>query len=197
MKLLITSFGPFAEFKENPSNVVMQMLQQQMKSLEVNHELTFDTLEVSYKAVDLFEKEYENSNYDLVIHLGVATNDNILRFEVRARNERSGKDVQGNAPERKEIIQNMTDLETTLNRVQLAAFCARYAGKARISDDAGTYLCNYVYFNSLINMGTSTKVLFIHIADFINRPDATTAMDQTEIIYQLIAEFLAMQTLQS
>lgn len=197
MKILITSFGPFAEFKENPSNVVMQMLQQQMKSLEVNHELTFDTLEVSYKAVDLFEKEYENSNYDLVIHLGVATNDNILRFEVRARNERSGKDVLGKTPERKEIAQDMADLETNLSQSQLTEFCSRHPGITRISSDAGTYLCNYIYYNSLFYLRSKTKVLFIHIADFFNRPDAPTAMVQTEIIFELISELENVESLES
>lgn len=190
MKILITSFGPFAEFTENPSNLVMHLLQQQLKSLDLNHVFTYETLEVSYHAVDLFERKNKLSIYDFVIHLGVATNDNVLRIEVRARNERAGKDVQGNAPLQNDIIKNMSDLQTNLNQAQLMKFCSRYPGKVRISKDAGTYLCNYVYFNSLINFAPKTKVLFIHIADFINRSDATPALEQTEIIGQLINEWL-------
>jgi pyrrolidone-carboxylate peptidase len=102
MRLLITSFGPFANFKVNPSNEVMSLLTRGLMSEEMRHQIDYETLEVSYDEVDLFIKKIEKKSYDYIVHLGVATHDAILRLETRARNERSGADVLGIAP----VMQN-------------------------------------------------------------------------------------------
>lgn len=50
------------------------------------------------------------------------------------------------------------------------------------SEDAGAYLCNYVYYKSLQRFGRKSGVAFLHLADFINDPDASSLETQAAII---------------
>jgi pyroglutamyl-peptidase len=190
MRLLITSFGPFANFKVNPSNEVMSLLTRGLMSEEMRHQIDYETLEVSYDEVDLFIKKIEKKSYDYIVHLGVATHDAILRLETRARNERSGADVLGIAPVTREINAKSANLTTNCSLDMIQKFTKNHPGKVRVSDDAGTFLCNYIYYNSLQVYGTRSKVLFIHIADYVNNPDAIHAAEQAEIVRSFIRELI-------
>ena len=61
---------------------------------------------------------------------------------------------------------------------------------AEISNDAGAYLCNYVYFKSLSKSYSKSKIIFIHVADYQNNKKATTAEEQGLLIYNFIKKFL-------
>jgi pyroglutamyl-peptidase len=189
MSLLITSFGPFANFKVNPSNAVMLLLQEQLKS-EERFSIEYETIEVSYSAVDLFLKKIEKRPYDFIIHLGVATNDNMIRFETRARNERSGADVLGVAPIKSEIFEKSVDIPTNFSMDMIRDFTENHPYSVSISNDAGTFLCNYIYYNSLQLYCNQSNVLFIHIADFLNNVDALNATDQAKILCSFIQALL-------
>jgi pyroglutamyl-peptidase len=190
MRLLITSFGPFANFKVNPSNAVMLLLQGQLKSEEERFSIEYETIEVSYSAVDLFLKKIEKKPYDFIIHLGVATNDNMIRLETRARNERTGADVLGVAPIKSEIFEKSVDIPTNFSMDMIRDFTENHPRSVRISNDAGTFLCNYIYYNSLQLYSNQSNVLFIHIADYLNNVDALNAADQAKIICSFIQALL-------
>jgi len=190
MRLLITSFGPFANFKVNPSNEVMSLLTRRLVTEEMRHPIDYETLEVSYAGVDLFLKKIEKKSYDYILHLVVATHDAMLRLETRARNECSGADVLGVAPVTREIRAKSADLPTNCSMDLIQKFTENHPRMVRISDDAGTFLCNYIYYNSLQAYGARSKVLFIHIADYMNNPDAIHAADQAEIVSSFIRELI-------
>jgi hypothetical protein len=87
----------------------------------------------------------------------------------------------------KEIKENRTDylvekvkIEGTVN--MNIPFTKIY----EVKDESGTILCNYIYYNSLQLYGTRSKVLFIHIADYMNNPNAIHAADQAEIVSSFI-----------
>jgi pyroglutamyl-peptidase len=185
MKILITSFGPFNDFEENPSNQVMNLLKEKVSSTW-DCLINWHTLDVSYSYVDQFENLISKDNFDLVLHLGVATNDSLLRFELIAKNECSGKDVQGRDPEKRYIDKENGDLVSSfdiniLNKLQL-----KHPNKIRFSNDAGTYLCNYLYYKSLLIFRNNSSVLFVHIADFQNNSKAVSPEEQAQILAEII-----------
>lgn len=190
MRLLITSFGPFANFKVNPSDSVMLLLQGYLKAESLHYSIEYEKLEVSYSAVDLFLKKIEKFHYDFIIHLGVATNDAMIRLETRARNERSGADEFGVVPIKSEIFENSLDIQTNFPREMIEDFTKNHPRSVRISEDAGTFLCNYIYYNSLHLYRNQSNVLFIHIADYLNNKDAVNAADQAKIICSFIQAYL-------
>lgn len=57
--------------------------------------------------------------------------------------------------------------------------------KARVSDDAGSYLCEYTYYQSLSLQG-SAKVLFIHVPDVLKSPSPQTCKALFEVLIHLL-----------
>ena len=68
---------------------------------------------------------------------------------------------------------------------ELNEFVAKHP-EVVLSDNAGSYLCNYIYFKSLHTNGLKSKVLFIHIADTVNTPSAPSIERQCDLVLQLI-----------
>lgn len=186
MKILVTSFGPFNGFEENPSNKVMNCLREKLYEIDFpGISICWETLEVTYAFVDQFENRILNHSFDLIIHLGVASLDPMMRLEVLARNNASGIDFEGKDPENKFIQAGKNDIQTNIDLNTLTQICNLYPEKIRISDNAGAYLCNYVYFKSLLYFGSKARVLFIHNADFQNNSKAVNLEEQTEILFEL------------
>jgi pyroglutamyl-peptidase len=191
MRILITSFGPFNNFKVNPSNLVMKLLREKMTDFEAQHTLYWCELGVSYDEVLLFEKEFSDIQLDLVLHLGVATNDSLMRLEIQAKNQRQGKDVNGLDPATDSIIENQSDIKTEINIQILENICSKHPSIVRISNDAGAYLCNYIYYLSLSSNLANRNVLFIHIADTQNNSNAVSLEDQVMVILDLVNEIIS------
>ena len=81
MRILITSFGPFNNFKTNPSNQIMEIVREKTKLFSPkNNYYEFETIDVSWSSVSKFINEKKDGLYDLIIHLGVATNENKMRI---------------------------------------------------------------------------------------------------------------------
>lgn len=187
MKLLITAFGPFQEFTKNPSELVLkEWIEKGVVQQNPNFDINFEILPVSYSSVDKFQEIWKNTHYDLIIHLGVASNETKMRLEVVAKNLKLGKDIDGLSPNSIPIIQGAQDAKTQIPISILNQLCEKYPSKIRISDDAGTYLCNYVYYQSMTRAKWGTKVLFVHIADFINNSEAVNLEDQTNMLTDLL-----------
>ncbi len=191
MRILITSFGPFNNFKVNPSNLAMKLLREKMTDLEAQHDLYWRELGVSYDEVLLFEKEFSGIQLDLVLHLGVATNDSLMRLEIQAKNQRQGKDVNGLDPTTDSIIENQIDIKTGINIQILENICSKNPSIVRISNDAGAYLCNYIYYLSLSSNLADRNALFIHIADTQNNSNAVSLEDQVLVILDLVNDIIS------
>ena len=191
MRILITSFGPFNNFKVNPSNLAMKLLREKMTDLEAQHDLYWRELGVSYDEVLQFEKEFLGIHLDLVLHLGVATNDSLMRLEIQAKNQRQGKDVNGLDPTTDSIIENQSDIKTGMNIQILENICSKHPSIVRISNDAGAYLCNYIYYLSLSSNLADRNALFIHIADTQNNSNAVSLEDQVLVILDLVNDIIS------
>ncbi len=186
MKILLTAFGPFHNYVENPSQMVLNEIIDQNKFKNI---LEFETIDVSYSAVNNFVESI-NNNFDLIIHMGVASDNDLIRFETLAQNLSTGKDIRNIELNSQIINSNVSQLETNFPLSLLKNVIEKFPSDICFSKDAGTYLCNYVYFKSLFNFQHKTNVLFVHIADFIKNESALNLNQQVEILNELISSYI-------
>ncbi len=185
MKLLVTAFGPFAHFTSNPAQRLLMRLRERMGE----DAATWMVLEVSFAAVDGFV-ETAPSGHDLHLHLGVATGALRPRLELTGRNMSRGRDVQGIERTSAPIIAGAPEaLHTGLSADLIDGFLARFDGRLDRSHDAGDYLCNHLYFTSLLRQQGRSQVLFFHVADVDASPDAVPLDQQAEMIEALVARW--------
>jgi pyroglutamyl-peptidase len=174
--VLITGFGPFPGMPRNPSGAIATQLAKLRRPALQNLSRTAYLFPTSYAAVDReLPKLIAEHSPKILIMFGVAGRTTFMRVESIARNRQSvlHPDVTGATP---------TSLATTRKapsqRRGRAPFvrlqhAARTAGMdARLSRDAGTYICNYVYWRALeaTGMGHSPEVVvFIHVPNLRSR----------------------------
>jgi pyrrolidone-carboxylate peptidase len=194
MKVLITSFGPFKNSPNNPSNEVMLKLQKRIESNNLfSNNITWLTLDVSWMKIDQFVTSIAHEKFDLMIHLGVAINNSLMRIELNAKNNCKGIDIFGKTPLNNRISMEGQDFNTNIDTIQLESFVQKHNRKVRFSEDAGAYLCNYIYYKSLELFSKKSKVLFIHIADVFYNKEAVSIENQAELIEELLLELILNQ----
>ncbi|MBS1706997.1 MAG: hypothetical protein JST40_14115 [Armatimonadetes bacterium] len=163
-RIILTGFGPFGNIEDNPSSHLA-------RALGAEYHTRLEILEVSFEAVDRFLEEV-GEDFDALMSLGVAANRNSVCLERRARNEIGTQlDVLGRTRESK-IAPTGRDLSATLwGRGDAKHRLVRY------SKDAGTYLCNYLLYESLRRF-PEKKVGFVHVVPFetIGQADQLTAI---------------------
>ena len=103
-------------------------------------------------SVDSFKKEILKNNYDLVICFGEAP---LFKDTIKVELVGRGKDIYKTRFDYKEIA----------DRLMNAGY------KVIISEDAGNYLCNNLYYNGLKYLSDNnidTNMIFIHIPKISN-----------------------------
>lgn len=144
--MIVTAFGPFGNFSVNPSEVI-------------GHKIFGDALAVlpvSYRAVDEFIDSVPPDTESLLM-LGVASTSRQMRLERIARF----------------AIGNSKDINLE-SREREGSGCLRGALFDPIiepsdcwqeSENAGGYLCNYIYYEATRRLPT-TRTGFVHVAPF-------------------------------
>jgi pyrrolidone-carboxylate peptidase len=123
--------------------------------------------------------------------MGVASNESVLRFEIIGRNIKCGTDNDGQLFTGTEIVAGASFLESTFPKSILNELIDSHVESTKISTDAGDYLCNYVYFKSLYKFGQAVPILFIHVADVDNQPQAPSLAHQADIVEELITRYVS------
>jgi pyroglutamyl-peptidase len=166
VRILITGFGPFPGAPFNPSAALAKALARRRRPALADIERATHIFATTYASVDrglpkLFAQKLKP---DIVLMFGVAGRRHQLCIETRARNAVSMlfPDASGYRP-----LRGVIKLHGPAARTSNAPF-ARLAGaagtRARLSRDAGSYLCNYVYWRALEQArGTRPLVQFVHI----------------------------------
>jgi pyroglutamyl-peptidase len=95
-------------------------------------------------------------------------------------------DIDNKCPDESKIECNM--LKTSIDVKELCDIMNKNSEKngydACISHNAGRYLCEYIYYQSLFI--DSTRVLFVHVPDFDKYPSTQTAKGLYDILSCLI-----------
>lgn len=154
-KILLTGFEPFANFKVNPSAELM---------IDLAHK-GYQTviLPVNYALVDEKLTALRLADFDFIVLFGLASGREYISLERVALNWIEGelKDNSDSAPSPQMIDQSQP--AAIINRLPLQLWLTEFEGlglNVKISHSAGTYLCNYLYFQVL---KVNKNCLFIHL----------------------------------
>ncbi|MFN3729556.1 MAG: hypothetical protein ACK4XJ_07575 [Fimbriimonadaceae bacterium] len=166
--VFITGFGPFGDFNENPSSW-----------LAARSGCDHLILPVTFHAADRFASSLASRPEPIVLMMGVNGKGTRLRFERVARNViGSAPDVNGRHPRRPVIrARGPERLATTLFWDMPLAGDDGF----ELGEDAGAYLCNYVYYQSLWR-AAHKKIGFLHVPPF----DAMSAGTQLERLQRVL-----------
>ena len=159
--LLITGFTAFGRFAVNPAEAIARRVAATLAA-------RFEPLEVSYAVAESFVARLRADPPARWVMVGVAGGSDRVRLERVARN-RVGRtpDVQGvvRGPGPIDPGHPADALPGTLlpTTADLPPCCER-------SDDAGDYLCNFVYWRALADL-PATRSVFVHVVPADRLPE--------------------------
>lgn len=165
--MLISAFGPFGAFKTNPSQkLVESLLAESLAGIPIKG----ITLPVRYNvAPEILLAEIRLRKPSAVICFGVATGSDDIRLERVAINwdESDVPDQSGDTAMGRKIDPDGPDgIFSTLPLEQMMAALDGQALPYRISNTAGTYLCNHLMYKTLWALhqeGIQIPCGFVHI----------------------------------
>lgn len=186
----ITGFHRFFNVPVNPTELIVRalpdyILENSLVSnasvvsttvLKVSAQTTRQKLNDMYarhiKAADirLQSRRRSPAPRTIFIHMGVNMSADKFYLELQARNEAtfSCPDESGWTPIRQAIDSNDSDITATRRTtIDVHSLCKRLSSLGHpvgISRDAGRFVCNWVYFNSLKHsQRANTHALFVHV----------------------------------
>ncbi len=172
--ILLTGFGPFSGFPVNPS-------WESIKPLEGTKVAGFEVravqLPVEWDAAPkLLAAALQQYRPGIVISAGVAGGVARMRLETTARNLEVGTDNLG-------VSRNGTPCvaggpATYATRLPLGRIASALASSigAEISDDAGTYVCNQIFYHLMHQLDAGSTM-----AGFIHTPSTSATLDLAQI----------------
>jgi pyroglutamyl-peptidase len=167
MRILLAGFGPFPGAPFNPSARVATALARRRRPALADVERCVHVFATVYASVDRDLPKLFAQKPDIVLIFGLAGRRRHLCIETRARNAISilFPDASGYRPPRGAIAPGKaSSLQGKAPFARLLG-AARPAGMpARLSRDAGRYLCNYAYWRALQRASDNGPLVqFVHI----------------------------------
>ncbi len=174
MRVLLLGFGPFPGAPINPSAALAQKLARRRRPLLADLERRAHVLATTYTAVDRDLPKLLADRPDIVLVFGLAARRRHVCIEMRARNARSVlfPDAGGYRPQQSRIERGGPDAHLGRAPFQrlLGALRADHV-PARLSRDAGRYLCNYAYWRALAHAANGRPLVqFVHIPALARNP---------------------------
>ena len=167
MRVVIAGFGPFPGAPSNPSGLLANALARRRRPALAGIEITSHVFATAYEAVDRDLPKLLARRPDVMLIFGLAGRRREVCIETRARNVRSTlfPDVHGHRPKHAAIeTGQVRTLKGNAPFPRLLHALQRTALPARLSRDAGAYLCNYAYWRALRSVrGGRPLVQFVHI----------------------------------
>ena len=180
----LTGFGPFYNVPNNPTQRIIESLPSYLSKkqpldkgvrvvstsvLKVSAETTKTELEKMYRVISR-SKSNSSSTRTVFIHMGVNVSVPRFQLELQGRNEATFTcpDESGWAPIKIPIDGEHTDLKTMCQtNLRLNHILDRLINQGfdvEISTDAGRFVCNWVYYNSLkMSNQCGSCALFVHV----------------------------------
>jgi pyroglutamyl-peptidase len=167
MKIVIAGFGPFPGAPSNPSGLLAAKLARRRRPALAGIEITSHIFATTYEAVDRDLPKLLALEPDVLLIFGVAGRRREICIETQARNARSVlfPDVRGQRPKHAAIeLGEARALKGNAPFPRLLYALRRAALPARLSRDAGTYLCNYAYWRALQSVRNGRPLVqFVHM----------------------------------
>ncbi|KAF7805029.1 Pyrrolidone-carboxylate peptidase [Senna tora] len=204
----ITGFKKFHGVSENPTETIVNNLTEYMKKKGLPKGLFLGSCSILETAgqgalVPLYQtlqsainaKDCESSNSGKVIWLHFGVNSGATRFAIehQAVNEATFRcpDEMGWKPQKVPIVPSDGGIsrtrETCLPVEQITMALAKKGYNIMTSDDAGRFVCNYVYYHSLrFAEQNGIKSLFVHVPLFLTI-DEDTQMQFVASLLEVLA----------
>ena len=167
MRVALAGFGPFPGAPVNPSGLLVRELARRRRPAFAGIALSAHVFATSYAAVDRDLPKLLAGRPDIVLIFGLAARRRHVCVETLARNAASLviPDAGGQKPIQGEIeFGGPVALRGRAPFAHLVHALQQSAVPARLSNDAGRYLCNYVYWRALRRArGGRPLVQFVHI----------------------------------
>jgi pyroglutamyl-peptidase len=168
MRILITGFGPFPGAPFNPSAALAKALARRRRPALAGIERSIHVFATTYACVDRdLPKLIEKQRPGIVLMFGVAGRRRHISIETQARNAVSllFPDAGGYRPPHGVIaLRGPAARRGNAPWASLAGATRGCAAPARLSRDAGRYLCNYLYWRALEHArGNRPLTQFVHI----------------------------------
>jgi pyroglutamyl-peptidase len=178
MKVLLTGFGPFPGTPLNPTGPLVAQLVRRRRPRLTRIERFGHVFTTSYAAVDNdLRALIARHQPDVILMFGLAGRTPHLRIETRSLNAANllFSDAAGRRAEGRRIRAGGPASfrgRAPFNAILTAARRARIA--ARLSCNAGNYVCNYLYWRALESQVSAVKspplVLFVHVPPVNRKP---------------------------
>jgi pyroglutamyl-peptidase len=169
LRILVTGFGPFPGAPFNPTMPLVDRLTELRRPALDGATLTGHIFHVTYQTVDRELPELiTRLRPQALLMFGLASRTSYLRIETRARNAVSTHlpDADGNRAGKSSIV-HAADARPFGPHTTSLLRAARATGiDARLSRDAGTYLCNYLSWRAIEatrRTGGPALASFIHV----------------------------------
>jgi pyroglutamyl-peptidase len=170
LKVLVAGFGPFPSAARNPSGQLALTVANSRRAASSGAKIVGAVFPTTYREVfsalsDMLKAEKP----DIVLMFGLAGSTPFMRIETRAANVASSihPDGAGEEPAHHSLAAGSPQFLKARAPVHRLLAAARGAGvKAKLSVDAGGYICNAAFFLTLDaarKTGTPKLVAFVHI----------------------------------
>jgi pyroglutamyl-peptidase len=167
LTVLIAGFGPFPGAPFNPTAALAKSLARRRRPalseiIRIAHVFPTSYAAVERELPDLIARHRP----DLVLLFGLAPRTPHLRIETRARNRRSTlfADVDGMHPSMAIRAGGPAALVAQARQQPLSIAARTARVPARLSTDAGKYLCNFAYWRALeLGRNHGGLVQFVHV----------------------------------
>jgi pyroglutamyl-peptidase len=187
VRVLITGFGPFPGAPFNPSATLAKALARRRRPALAGIERATYVFATTYASVDRDLPKLFAQKPDVVLMFGVAGRRRQLCIETRARNGVSllFPDASGQRP-RHGVIK-LRGPAALAGNAPFARLAGAAGPRARLSRDAGRYLCNYVFWRVLEQVrGTRPLVQFVHMPPVSAKPRPRGRANRPPTLAQLL-----------
>lgn len=165
-KILVTGFGPFPGTPKNPSADIARFLARSKRAARFAR-VSAAVIPASYADAAALPRSIKKKKPDAVLMFGLAGKARVLRIETRGRNRASLRhlDAAGVKGRRRLLPRGPSVLRLTAPARELLRLARQTGAKARLSSDAGRYVCNAAIFHTLhaTRGKTSPLIAFVHI----------------------------------
>jgi pyroglutamyl-peptidase len=164
--ILVTGFGPFPGVADNPSGRLAQALARSGKAKRAARVRAL-VIPTTYRDTAALPRQAARLKPDAVLMFGLAGRARVLRVETCGRNQASTQhfDAAQKKPSRVLIPGAPKLLKITSPSTALVKAARATGARARLSNDAGGYVCNAAIFHMLNGMRgeKAPPVAFVHI----------------------------------
>ena len=169
LRILVTGFGPFPGAPFNPTMPLVERLTQLRRPALDDVELTGHIFHVTYETVDReLPGVIAQVRPQALLMFGLASRTAYLRIEARARNATTAHlpDADGNRARKASIVDGADAMLFGPHTANLLRAARATGIDARLSRDAGAYLCNYLSWRAIEatrKPGGPALASFIHV----------------------------------